>query len=237
MLSTRCAASLLACALAGGCFLPNDHETGTQGGNPPRPTYDVDQLGVPRFVGTSYIDLAQLTRISLFRSHEGHDYSDDLEPCRSMKHYFKFPTSATTVYAPVSGVVRGTIEEWAGTQVQITSTEQPAFTFVIFHVTLASPLVPGASVTAGQVLGTHVGTQTFSDIAVEVNAPGDRRRLVSYFDTLTDAAFAPYAARGIASRAALVITRAQRDAAPLTCVNHQFTDGVASDPYPADVAF
>lgn len=223
-------------ALATSCFLPKDHETGTTGSGNEQPEYDVDALGVPRFVTTSYIDLAHVTRVSLFRSHDGHDYSDDVESCRSMKHYFKAPPAAATVYAPVTGTVRMTMEEttW-GTQVQITSADLPSFTFVIFHVALASPLAAGDGVTAGQALGTHIGDQTYSDIAVEVNGPARQRRLVSYFDTLTDAAFEPYVARGITSRSQVIITREQRDANPLSCVNYQFTNPEA-DLYPVDVA-
>lgn len=50
----------------------------------------------------------------------------------------------------------------------------------------------GASVTAGQQIGTHVGDQTWSDIAVW---EGDR--LLSYFEVMTDAVFPAYRARGI----------------------------------------
>jgi len=211
---------------------PGEHPRPDQN---PAAEYDLGALGVPKFVATNYIDLAGLTRISLFRSHDGHDYSDGTESCRSMKHYFKVPTSSTVVYAPVSGVVRTIYEEWAGTQVQIRSSAQPAFTFIIFHISLASPLAVGSTVTEGSILGTHVGTQTWSDVAVEVNTPSGRR-LVSYFETLTESAFAPFLARGLASPASLIITRDQRDTAPLTCSGEAFTNS-ADDPYPVDVAF
>lgn len=39
-------------------------------------TYDIDTLGIPRFVNTVYIDLAKITKLSRFRSNAGHDYSD-----------------------------------------------------------------------------------------------------------------------------------------------------------------
>ncbi len=204
----------------------------------PEPTpqgYDLDALGVPAFVNTNYIDIAAVNRISLFRSHDGHDYSDGTETCRSMKHYLKYPTTATAIRAPVTGVVRTLFEEWAGTQVQITSRDQPAFTFIIFHISLAGPLAVGDEVTEGAILGTHASNFTNSDIAVEVNTPSGRR-LVSYFETLTASAFAPYFARGIMSPSMLIITRAQRDAAPLTCTGETFTNTV-SDPYPIDMAF
>src|SRR4051812_45142711 len=63
-------------------------------------TYDINLLGVPKFVNTNYIDMRKITRISKFRSAVGHDYSDatqfgpnddikgfgPTESCRSMKH-------------------------------------------------------------------------------------------------------------------------------------------------------
>jgi hypothetical protein len=176
-----------------------------------------------------------VSRISLFRSRDGHDYSDDAESCRSMKHYFKDPTSSTPIYAPVNGVVRALRDEWAGTQIHIQSIDQPAFTFIIFHAKVTAPLSQGERVSEGALLGTHAGLQTNSDIAVEVSTPSGRR-LVSYFETLTDGAFAPFKARGLASPAALIITRAERDAAPLTCSGEVFTNA-AEDPYPMGVTF
>lgn len=92
---------------------------------------DVDSNGIPRFVQTDYIELAKIDRISRFRSGEGHDYSDNFESCRSMKHY-------------------------------------------------------------------------------------------SYFDVMTDALFATYNARGINLRADAIISKAARDADPLTCEDETF---------------
>ena len=188
-------------------------------GNP----YDVAQLGVPKFVNTNYIDVSKIFALSKFRSSAGHDYSDDFEHCRSMKHYFMYPDATAVITAPVAGTVSRIFDEWAGTQVQITSTLQPAFTFIIFHVALAKPLVVGDVVQEGQVLGTHIGTQTFSDIAVGVNVPGGYR-LVSYFETLTDTAFAPFKARGIASPAQLIISKQERDADPYLCSGQEFSN-------------
>ena len=184
-------------------------------------TYDVAALGVPKFVSVNYIDVSRIFALSRFRSSAGHDYSDDFEHCRSMKHYFMFPDANTVLKAPVAGTVTRIFDEWAGTQVQITSSVQPAFTFILFHVNLGKPLLLGDSVQEGQVLGTHIGTQTYSDIAVGVNVPGGYR-LVSYFETLTDAGFAPFKARGIADPGQLIIPRAVRDAAPYQCSGQDF---------------
>jgi hypothetical protein len=42
-------------------------------------------------------------------------------------------------------------------------------------------------------------------------------RLLSYFETMTDDVFAEYQARGVASREAATITKAERDADPVPC--------------------
>ena len=134
-------------------------------------TYDLDALGVPKFVRVNYSDLAKISQISKFRSSAGHDYSDSVEKCRSMKHYFMTPDATAAISAPVAGTVTRLDDDFVGKQVWITSDLQPAFTFIIFHINLAKPLVLGERIAEGQNLGTHIGRQTFSDIAVGVNTP------------------------------------------------------------------
>ena len=51
--------------------------------------WNVDRDGVPKFITHTYIDLSYIREISRFRSGEGHSYTDAVETCRSMKHYFK----------------------------------------------------------------------------------------------------------------------------------------------------
>lgn len=202
-------------------------------------TWDIDTKGIPRFVETDYIDLAAIEKISRFRSAAGHDYSQDdgREACRSMKHYFwpwggdpglpHTPAWTTiTIRSPVAGKVTRVAEEFAGTQVWIQSSDYPAFEFRLFHVGLTAPLSIGEVVSEGQVLGRHGGDETMSDMAVRVATP-QGSRLVSWFDVMSDALFAGYQARGISTRGQLVITRAERDADPLTCSGELFT-GVGS---------
>lgn len=214
--------------LVAGCDSDDDNGVG-----PGDDIYDVDQLGIPKFVGTEYIDLAAIHMISRFRSAEGHDYSDSFESCRSMKHYFwpyggdpgqihNPPWTSMSVYSPVSGTVSKVRDEWAGKQIQIKSQEYPAFYFIIFHVNLGGPLDVGDSVTAGQPLGNHASDDTMSDIAVGVNTPGGWK-LVSYFDVMTDTMFLAYQARGIGSRDEVIISKQARDADPLTCSGDTFT--------------
>jgi hypothetical protein len=194
--------------------------------NTTAPTYDVDALGVPRIANVSYIDLAPIMRVSMFRSAFGHDYHDAFETCRSMKHYFQPVSTVDWSTIAIASPVDGTIvylrsEQTFGTQVAIRSTAQPAFTFILFHVRPAAGLDSGARVAAGQRLGSHIGTQTMSDIAVGVSTPAGYK-LVSWFETMTDELFASYAARGVAARSSAIITKADRDNNRLTCDGETF---------------
>jgi hypothetical protein len=182
---------------------------------------------LPRFVGHHVSAPALVTAISRLRSSEGHDYADDFETCRSMKHYFMFSAadwSTVPIHSPVDGRVVERYDEWAGAKLVIRSTEQHAFFFELFHVVSDALPVVGDVVTAGQLLGHHYGTQTYSDVAVgvqtAVDGPNDYiqgRRYVSYFAVLTDALFAEWVTRGVPSLDALVISAAERDANPLDC--------------------
>ena len=78
-------------------------------------------------------------------------------------------------------------------------------------------------VTEGQILGTHIGKKTMSDIAIGVNTPGGWK-LVSYFEVIADVVFQNYIARGVSSRNAVIISKQARDAAPLTCNGEDFVD-------------
>ena len=190
-------------------------------------TYDIDAEGVPRFVFTNYIELAKIRIISKFRSAVGHDYSDDFESCRSMKHYFQpKPTvdwSKVKIFSPVDGTVTGVNEDTDGSQVRIQSTEHPAFFFILFHVNLENPLAPGDNISEGQRLGTHIGSQTMSDIAVGVNTPTGWK-LISFFEVMKDSLFQDYKDRGVGSRDTAVISKENRDADPLTCNGEIFAN-------------
>ena len=112
--------------------------------------------------------------------------------------------------------------DWVGTQVAIQPAAQPAFRIILFHVVLDAGLDSGSVVTAGQRLGHHIGSQTMTDVAVSVNTPAGFR-LVSWFDAMADQVFSAWAARGITSRQAMVITKAERDQDPLGCDGETFT--------------
>ena len=206
------------------CNLNNDEQSGSENGNEDD-IYDVDLYGIPKFVSASYIELIKIQNISRFRSAVGHDYSDDFESCRSMKHYFQpkgnVEWSSINIFSPVTGTVSSINEEWAGTQVGIRSELYPAFFFILFHVNLSGPLDIGDQVSAGQFLGTHIGSQTWSDIAVGVNTPSGWK-LVSYFDVMTDILFQNLQSRGVSNRNILIISKQQRDSDPLVCQGDTF---------------
>ncbi|MBI2428449.1 MAG: hypothetical protein HYV29_06570 [Ignavibacteriales bacterium] len=200
-------------------------ETPSSSSSPVKETA-TDSLFVIRY---GYIELDKIARISKFRSGIGHDYSDDSEQCRSMKHYFQPKSgvawSAVKIFSPAGGTVVRIFDEWAGTQVQIQPFGHSAYTIIIFHIALQRPLAAGDTVAAGEQLGTHIGSQTMSDIAIGLSA-GSQWRLVSYFDLISDSLFQQYADRGVASRSDFIISKQSRDADPLNCSGETFgTEG------------
>lgn len=196
--------------------------------NPPsnNDVWDIDKDGIPKFVNTNYIEPDKIYRISKFRSSVGHDYSDAIEHCRSMKHYFEpkstLDWSTVKIYSPVTGIITRVEQEWAGTKIEIASDEYPAFRFSIFHINTVKQYSLDDRVLAGEQLGTHIGSQTMSDISVIVNDPTRQGRMVSYFDVITDAVFTQFQSRGVNSREDMKISKAVRDANPLTCSGDTF---------------
>ena len=177
------------------------------------------------FITTDYIELSKIERISKFRSGIGHDYRDDAESCRSMKHYYQPKTniswSTVKIFSPVTGTVVRKFDEWAGTQLWIRPTQHSAYTIIIFHVALLRPIAEGDPVIEGEQLGTHIGPQTMSDIAVGYSL-GNSWRLLSYFSLMSDSLFAHYVQRGIASRNDVIISATERNADPLNCSGETF---------------
>ena len=182
-------------------------------------------LDIPKFITTDYIEADKIERISKFRSAIGHDYWDDFERCRSMKHYFSprstVSWSSVKIFSPITGKIVRTTEEWAGTQIQIQSAAQPKYIVIIFHIALQHQLNAGDSVFAGQQLGTHFSSQTMSDIAVGFS-DNNRWKLISYFEVISDSVFQHYSARGITSRTDCIISKETRDADTLKCNGENF---------------
>lgn len=188
--------------------------------------FDSEAKAIPQFIQADFIELSKIAAISKFRSGEGHDFSDDFESCRSMKHYFKpgaqIDWDTVQIFSPVDGTVLRTEEEWAGTKIDIQVEKHAAFIITIFHIRLQMHLRPGDKVMAGQPLGFHFGKPTFSDIAVTINTPKGKK-LVSYFEVMPDQIFERYQARGLALRAEVIISKEARDSDPLNCRDGQFS--------------
>jgi len=196
--------------------------------------FDTQTQTLPQLVTTDMTELGKISMISKFRSGQGHDYSDDFESCRSMKHYYLardgVEHSSVKAFAPVTGTVIGTTDEWldqdrwAGTAVGIRPDAHEEFFLALYHLDLHSPLAVGEHVTAGQELGVSVdGLGTVAEVAVGVHTPAGRQ-LISYFEIVTDAVFQQYRAHGVAERATLIISRDQRDAEPLQCEEGEFVE-------------
>ncbi len=188
-----------------------------------------DSLAVPdfpaRFIHHDYIELEKISRISKFRSGIGHEYRDEAESCRNMKHYYQpisnVDWSAIKIFSPVNGTVSRVFNEWAGTQIQITPFDHPEYTIILFHVAAEKTPAIGDTVTAGSQLGSHIGPQTMSDIAVGYSGQG-RWKLISYFEIMSDTLFSRYQSRGAVERKDFLISKEQRDADPLNCSGTQF---------------
>lgn len=215
-------------------FLNGSADGTVTGSKTPWPVYDLEGLGIPYFLEADCIELDKIRRITKLRSGEGHDYSDDFEACRSMKHYYYPKVEGDTsvrVYSPVSGTVIGGTREYyesggshiyKGTLVGIVPDGYEAFWIDLFHINLHRPLEVGERVTAGQELGTTGKTSgTVLDVAVWVHTPVGAG-LISFFEVMFDSVFQIYQARGMTSREEAIITQEQRDADPLTCDGDQF---------------
>ncbi len=207
---------------------PGDHGGTITGNRTPWPTYDVDKNGIPRFATANVIELSKISQVSKFRSGAGHDYSDDFETCRSMKHYYvpkdKVDRLGIKFFSPLNGTVIATTEEWdpevgwKGTNVGIQSKTFPAFHMAAMHIDLIKRLDVGDPVSAGQFLGTTPPYEnwTLADTVAGVNTPRGYK-LVSFFDVMTESVFRIYQARGMTSRNEAIISKEARDADPLAC--------------------
>jgi hypothetical protein len=216
----------------------------------------VDKANLPKFIQHDFIDVANVYSISKFRSGAGHDFSGGGETCRSMKHYVEpqqteasqryqsehqgipEPPDGKTdlpIYSPVDGTIGGIGEEHTpiGKQLDIMPAGQP-FHIRLFHIWPKAGLHMGQTVKAGEqigVIGAHQGT----DISVQIGQMPWNENFVSYFDVMPDSLFAAYQARGLKSRADVILTKEYRDAHPLQCGDSKQKDGFVWPPgYDAD---
>jgi len=207
---------------------------------PQEHTYDIENQEIPQFVSIDFTQLEKIAKISRFRSSAGHDYSDDSEDCRSMKHYYEpkpeyLKNQEIEIHSPVDGeIVRLLIEHrWPEAegdyQITIKPDNYPAFNIILFHVDLTSNITEGTHVQAGVPLGyAHLYYPSRDeyahdfDIAVGVDTP-QGYRLISYFQIMSPELFETYRQRGIQNIDQLIISKPERDAYPLTCIDGQFT--------------
>ena len=190
---------------------------------------------IPQFVDRSYLDLNKIDRISKFRSGMGHDYSDDFESCRSMKHYFNPNVedySSIEIFSPVDGIVVSMVES-NGIRINIKSSEFPEYQFIIFHIDPLIDLELGDTVSAGEQIGYHINNSTISDIAVRRYVLHEgifKNQLLSYFEVMTDDYFnTNYLGSEINSKSDLIINLTERDANPLNCEGEEFIGETHTD--------
>lgn len=76
-------------------------------------TFDLSQETLPRLASSNCIQLNAIDKVSLFRSGIGQDYSDSVESCRSMQHYFRqyYQGLSIPIYSPVGGRIVSMISE------------------------------------------------------------------------------------------------------------------------------
>jgi hypothetical protein len=205
------------------------------------PVFDTANNTLPQFITNNFTNLEKIEQVSRFRSGFGHSFTDGFEVCRSMKHYFS-PFEAyrdnqrVEIFAPADGTVISILDDGHGAslglnnkQVHIRPDVQPAFTIELYHVDLLSAEIrTGKIVQAGELLGfarlNYEDLNEYAssfDIAVRVNTIGGSQ-LVSYFDVLTESVFDIYSSRGEFNRQDFVISRDDRDAAPLECSGETF---------------
>ncbi len=196
----------------------------------PPPPPPAPKVTLAEAIQTHAFSPDDIERISRFRSLIGHDYSDDSEKDRSLKHYLvPLPSlvdadNLVKVYSPVDGTIVRMFEERprprggsrpsgpepSGWQVQIAVRGNDAIVVILFHVNSLPGIAEQGEVKAGQQIGFADTRGNSFDIAVRSD-----NRLVSYFEILPDALFADYRRRGLATRADLVLSQEHRDRHPL----------------------
>ena len=205
------------------------------GGPPP---LDPDRDPLPAVIEALHIPLERIRRISKFRSGVGHDFSDGVESCRSMKHYLHplggepgeahDPSWSTLeIRSPLTGTIREMRDEWgrgrAGFGMTIVSEAHEQIAVTLFHVAPDDGIEIGRRVEAGERLGRHSTDETYHDIAVAVRGVADEAgewgglRYVSWFDVMSDEVFAAFAEYDIDERDRFLIPRETRDEHPLSC--------------------
>ncbi|MBI2337562.1 MAG: hypothetical protein HY429_00960 [Candidatus Levybacteria bacterium] len=194
----------------------------------------------PPTITANFTDLSKIERISRYRSCAGHVTvpQNGSENKRNMKHYFwvkpEFNKAKTVeIYSPYDGFVADVRAEpnmnlegemWI-TPMQIFGLVPPlgVWSFSVQHIDIRPDLKLGDKVKAGELIGWLAVSQNRGDSFDIVygksgfppktidNWTDPFADLDSVFTYMSDAVFAQYQQKGIATKADLIISKAKRD--------------------------
>lgn len=206
--------------------------------------YNIDDEGIPKFIDTDFIELNKIEYITRFRSGEGTVVPDNDEKCRLLYHgyipfYKNMNEYGVKIFSPIDGKITDFINMWVSGDISykevrddsyvwliIQSSEYPAIDVHVFGVDIRNMnLKYGMNVSKGQHIGYMTNKYAFNllyvpmvNILVKINKCPGESEIVSYFDVMTDDLFQHYNDRGATSRDQFIVTKEERDAAPLKCV-------------------
>lgn len=219
----------------------------------------------PELVKSGITNLDMIEEISKFRSSAGHDFSydetfqhdgvyfgatDSSEPDSSMKHYYvpheihRGDQATIPVYVPFDGTITRVSEEvWeddpsiTNKRIEITSSEDPSYIAVLFHVNLNEdfpqslndwpaavwwnhhpddPAYLTTSVSTGDLLGyaDMRGDRRNFDVAILHEVSSTEKYWVSIFNIMSNALFERYVVRNV-NRTEVIFTKEYRLAHPI----------------------
>ena len=197
---------------------------------------DIDPTKVPQFIQADFIDVTKVSNVSKFRSGVGHDASDSVEHCSSMRHYFGFIDAPEIqaeegkdialekakflidTFSPVDGRVMGISGDLAkhGQQINIKPDNYPSIQVRIDNLNVDPSIHALSKLKAGQKIGESRG---MAEITISYNFPFGNRYNLSYFTLMPDSLFAKYqkAARWNITKDDFIITKEYRNVHPLEC--------------------
>jgi len=197
---------------------------------------DIDPTKVPQFIQADFIDVTKLSSVSKFRSGVGHDASDSVENCRSMRHYFGFMDAPEVqvkegednvqekakflidTFSPVDGRVMGISGDITkhGQQINIKPDNYPSIQVRIDNLNVDPSIHSLSRLKAGQKIGESRG---MAEITLSYNSPFGNKYNFSYFKLMPDSLFFKYqkAAGWDITRDDFIITKEYRDTHPIEC--------------------
>jgi len=184
---------------------------------------------------SSHINVAQVDRVSRFRSSVGGDWPGFSSPtninqtCACFKHYFR-PISSldftrVSIFSPLAGTINrvqipeGRTDGSYGWDVSIRGTTRQGYgeyLVTIGHVNITdhSAISKDKSIALGAVIGHHIGAFVDSDIAV-LNMTANR--YLSMFSCVDEDVLAQFKRWNVSNRTYPIINDLQRRRYPLNC--------------------